>query len=49
MKHLYEAMYAGQIMTTGEEKFAFFRGYNFEVPSDEMLENLKLIIFPGSV
>lgn len=27
MKHLYEAMWIGQIMRTGEEKFNFYRGY----------------------
>ncbi|CDW76965.1 UNKNOWN [Stylonychia lemnae] len=49
MKHIYEALYAGQIMVTGEEKFAFYRGYKNEHPPQEVLQSLKLIIFPGSV
>eukprot|EP00347_Sterkiella_histriomuscorum_P018887 403343795 len=49
MKHMYEAMYVGQLMRTGEEKFNFYRGYDQEHPDDETLQNLKLIIFPGSV
>lgn len=49
MKHIYEAMYVGQLMVTGEEKFNFYRGYAFEQPSEEELPGLKLIIFPGSV
>ena len=36
-------------MVTGDEKWAFYRGYESEVPSDEILSNLKLIVFPGSV
>lgn len=49
MKHMYEAMYVGQLMRTGEEKFNFYRGYDQEVPDAKTLQNLKLIIFPGSV
>lgn len=49
MKHLYEAMWIGQVMRTGEEKFSFYRGYAQEIPDTETLKNLKLIIFPGSV
>jgi len=49
MKHLYEAMWVGQIMRTGDEKFNFYRGYAQEHPDDETLQNLKLIVFPGSV
>jgi len=36
-------------MVTGEEKIAFYRGYKCEHPSEEVLKNLKAIIFPGSV
>jgi len=49
MKHLYEAMWVGQVMRTGEEKYHFYRGYAQELPDKETLKNLKLIIFPGSV
>jgi len=37
MKHMYEAMWVGQIMKTGEEKFHFYRGYLQEHPDDETL------------
>jgi len=46
---MYEAMYIGQILRTGEEKFNFYRGYLKEYPDEDTLQNLKLIIFPGSV
>jgi hypothetical protein len=36
-------------MVTGEEKFAFYRGYKCEHPPEEILKTLKLILFPGSV
>lgn len=49
MKHMYEAMWVGQIMRTGEEKFQFYRGYANEHPEDQVLQTLKLILFPGSV
>lgn len=37
MKHMYEAMWVGQIMRTGEEKFQFYRGYVNEHPENEVL------------
>jgi len=35
-------------MTTGDDKWKFFFGFNNELPSEEDLKTIKTIIFPGS-
>jgi GMP synthase-like glutamine amidotransferase len=49
MSYLYEAMWVPHLMETGEEKWVFYNGFDKEIPSDEALSTLKVILFPGSV
>jgi len=38
----------GQLINTGEEKWKFYFGFKHEFPSEEDLETIKAIVFPGS-
>ena len=45
---VYEALFAGNLLSSGKEKWAFYKAYNMEFPSEEELKHLKGIVFPGS-
>ncbi len=45
---VYESLFVGNLITTGKEKWDFYKATSFELPSDEDLKNLKGIVFPGS-
>jgi len=47
-KYIYQALFMGQLMDNGDEKWQFFFGFNHELPSEEDLKSLKAIIIPGS-
>jgi len=46
--YIYQALFMGQLMHTGDEKWQFYRGYEHELPSEEDLATIKTIIIPGS-
>jgi hypothetical protein len=38
----------GQLRTNGDEKWKYYIGFEHELPSEEDLQTLKLIVFSGS-
>jgi len=38
----------GQLMETGQEKWKFYTGFEYELPTDEDLQTIKCVILPGS-
>jgi hypothetical protein len=44
----YQALFMGQLMVSGDENWKFFIGFEHELPSEEDLKSLKLIILSGS-
>jgi len=38
----------GNFIERGNEKWAFYRAYNMEFPSEKVLANLKGLVLPGS-
>ena len=46
--HIYEALFIGQLMTTGQEKWKTYTAYRGQFPTHEELKKLKVVVFPGS-
>jgi GMP synthase-like glutamine amidotransferase len=44
----YEALYFGQLMKNGLEKWKFHAAFKGEFPSEEEIKQCSLIVFPGS-
>jgi len=47
-KYTYQALFMSQIRTSGDESWKFYIGFEQELPSEEDLKTLKLIILSGS-
>jgi hypothetical protein len=46
--YIYQALFMGQLINSGDEKWQFYRAFEYELPSDDDLKSIKAIIFPGS-
>jgi len=44
----YQALFMGQLRTSGDEQWKYYIGFEHELPSEEDLKTLKLIVFSGS-
>jgi hypothetical protein len=47
-RYTYQALFMGQLRTSGNEKWKYYIGFEHELPSEEDLKTLKLIVFSGS-
>lgn len=47
-KLTYEAIFMGQLIRTGLEKWNFYMAYKHEFPTEQDLKDCKVVIFPGS-
>eukprot|EP00347_Sterkiella_histriomuscorum_P018325 403345936 len=47
-ENVYEMFFMGNFIQNGNEKWAFYKAYNLEFPSEEVLANLKGLVLPGS-
>jgi hypothetical protein len=47
-RYTYQALFMSQIRTSEDEAWKFYIGFEHEIPSEEDLKTLKLIILSGS-
>lgn len=46
--YIYQALFMGQLMNSGDEKWQYYRAFEYQLPSDDDLKTIRAIIFPGS-
>jgi len=45
---MYEMLFMGNFIQDGNEKWAFYKAYDYDLPSEKVLANLKGLVLPGS-